>query len=273
MTPAIAMEPPMMFEAPVRLDDVTIGELDAFFDDAQPEEILEWAFDRFGRRIAIFTTFQRETMVLLDMAHRMNPDVRVVTIDTGRLPEETHQMIERVREKYGIPIEVRYPRAEHVERMVGKHGPNLFYQSVDLRLLCCEIRKVLPLQNALQDLDCWVTGMRRQQWATRANVKKIELDHLHDGIVKLNPLADWPETDVLEYIRKHDVPQHELYAKGFPSIGCSPCTRQVPEGAEARSGRWWWETDAPKECGMHCSIETGGFEHELESLLGAGRSH
>ncbi|MCA1595623.1 MAG: phosphoadenylyl-sulfate reductase [Chloroflexi bacterium] len=259
---------PLETVRPYRLDDATIGELDNIYDDAHPEELLEWAFDRFGDRVAIFTTFQRETMCLVDMAHKINPDVRVITIDTGRLPQETYEMIERVRDHYGINVDVRYPEAEHVEKMVYKHGPNLFYKSVDNRLLCCEIRKVLPLQKALRGLDCWVTGMRRQQWATRANVKKIELDHLHDGIVKLNPMADWPEEDVMAYTRKHNVPEHELYSRGYPSIGCASCSRPVAEGEEARSGRWWWETNAPKECGMHCSIETGGFEHELESILG-----
>jgi len=255
-------------QAPVRLDDQTVGELAAYFDDAEPEEILEWAIDRFGRRLAIFTSFQRETMVLLDMAHKINPDIRVITIDTGRLPEETFRMMETVRERYGVNIEVFSPDADNVEKMVAEHGPNLFYRSVPLRLTCCYIRKSVPQQRALHGLDAWVTGLRREQWATRANLRKMELDHDHSGILKLIPMADWPKERVLEYIDRHNVPTHELYGKGFPSFGCEPCTRAVGAGEDPRSGRWWWETDAPKECGMHCSIETGGFEHEAESILG-----
>ena len=252
----------------VRLDDLALGELANFFDDATPEELLEWAFDRFGDRLGLVTSFQREGMVLLDIAHRINPDVRVITVDTGRMPGETYKIMEQVRDRYGVEVEVYFPESHAVERMVGKHGPNLFYQSVDLRLLCCHIRKVMPLQRALRGLDCWVTGLRRQHWATRANLKKIEPDHDHDGIVKLIPLADWTDDEVLDYIKEHDVPSHDLYDQGYTSISCAPCTRAVQPGEQARAGRWWWEKDAPKECGMHCSLETGGFEHEVEAILG-----
>ena len=152
--------------------------------------------------------------------------------------------------------------------MVTKHGNNLFYRDVNLRLLCCQVRKVLPLRRALMNFDGWVTGLRRDQWATRSNIRKIEIDHDHGGIVKIAPLADWTEDEVWDYIRANDVPYNALYDKGFPSIGCAPCTRPIKPGEDPRSGRWWWETGAPKECGMHCSIETGGFEHELAALLG-----
>jgi phosphoadenosine phosphosulfate reductase len=152
--------------------------------------------------------------------------------------------------------------------MAKKHGVNLFYESVPLRLTCCHIRKVLPLNRALRDLDAWVTGLRREQWATRANIRKIEVDHDHGGLIKVSPLADWTEEEVWDYIKENGVPYHPLYDKGFTSISCAPCTRPVPEGMDPRSGRWWWEIDAPKECGMHCSIETGGFEHEVAAILG-----
>ncbi|HVG96765.1 MAG TPA: phosphoadenosine phosphosulfate reductase family protein, partial [Chloroflexota bacterium] len=124
------------------------------------------------------------------------------------------------------------------------------------------------LRRALHDLDAWITGLRRDQWASRANIRKVELDHDHGGLLKINPLADWTEAEVQAYLRAHDVPSHPLYAKGFRTISCAPCTRAVAPGEDARSGRWWWEVNAPKECGMHCSIETGGFEHELEAILG-----
>lgn len=250
------------------MDDYEAGELAVEFDDQEPEELLRWAFDRFGDRVAIITSFQIDTLVLLDMAWHINPDVRVITVDTGRLPQETYDLIDKVRDKYNINVEVRSPEAAHVEAMVRKHGMNLFRKSVPMRLLCCHLRKVLPLQKALEDLDAWVTGLRRDQWATRANIRKVDLDHDHGGIVKLNPLADWSHDDVWAYIHEYDVPYHPLYDQGFTSIGCVPCTRPIEPGEDSRAGRWWWETNAPKECGMHCPIETGGFEHEVHAILG-----
>jgi phosphoadenosine phosphosulfate reductase len=252
----------------VLLDDLEVGELAVEYDGREPEELLEWAFSRFGDRFALVSSFQAEASVLIDMAHQINPRVRVVTIDTGRMPQEQYDIIDEFRKRYGIQIEVLFPEAQAVETMTRKHGVNLFYNSVKDRLLCCHIRKVLPLNRALKGLDCWGTGLRRDQWATRSNLKKIELDHDHGGIVKLIPLADWTYDDVWDYIKEYDVPVHPLYAKGFTSISCAPCTRPVPEGEDPRSGRWWWEVNAPKECGMHCSIETGGFEHEVEAILG-----
>ncbi len=152
--------------------------------------------------------------------------------------------------------------------MVGKHGVDLFKTSVDLRLLCCNLRKVRPLTKHLHSLDAWVTGLRRDQWASRTNIRKVEIDHDHGAIVKLNPLAEWTEEEVWDYVRERDVPYHSLYDRGFTSIGCAPCTRAIAPGEASRAGRWWWESNAPKECGIHCSIESGGLEHELHALLG-----
>lgn len=250
------------------MDDIEAGRLAALYDDADPEEVLAWAFDHFDpQRLVLVNSFQIDGMVLLDMAHRLNPSVRVVTVDTGRLPQETYDLMETVRERYGVTVEVLVPEPSTVEAMVRRHGPNLFYRSLDLRLLCCEVRKVEPLKRLLRTVDAWVTGLRRSQWATRANIRKIELDHDHGGIVKLNPLADWSEEEVWDYARRHQVPVHPLYARGYKSIGCAPCTRPVAPGEPDRAGRWWWEKDGPKECGMHCAIFTGGFEHELEAIL------
>jgi phosphoadenylyl-sulfate reductase (thioredoxin) len=151
--------------------------------------------------------------------------------------------------------------------MVARKGPNLFYESVENRLLCCNVRKVQPLTRHLATLDAWITGLRRDQWATRTNIRKVELDHDHGAIVKLNPLAEWTEDEVWEYVRERDLPYNALYDRGYTSIGCAPCTRAVAPGEPSRAGRWWWETNAPKECGIHCAIETGGFEHELHALL------
>jgi thioredoxin-dependent adenylylsulfate APS reductase len=206
-------------------------------------------------------------MAILDMAWRIDPEVRLFTVDTGRLPQETYDVMETVRQRYGIEVEVYFPDARQVEAMVRRHGPNLFQKSVEARLHCCNVRKVEPIRGVLEVLDAWITGLRRDQWASRANIRKIEIDHDHGGLAKINPLADWTLEEVKEYNEAHDVPVHPLYAKGFTSIGCAPCTRATREGEDPRAGRWWWETNAPKECGIHCPIETGAFEHEVDALV------
>jgi thioredoxin-dependent adenylylsulfate APS reductase len=250
------------------MDELEAGEAAVELDSQEPQEVLGWAIEKFGRHLGICSSFQAEGCALIDMAWRIDPGIRVFTIDTGRQPEETYQLIDRVRDRYGIRTEVFLPDTKVVEQMVTRHGTNLFYKDVNLRLLCCQVRKVLPLRRALMNFDGWVTGLRREQWATRSNIRKIEIDHDHGGIVKFAPLADWTEEEVWDYIRANDVPYNELYDKGYKSIGCGPCTRAIATEADPRSGRWWWETGAPKECGMHCAIETGGFEHELAALLG-----
>jgi thioredoxin-dependent adenylylsulfate APS reductase len=257
------------------MDELEAGEAAVELDDQEPQEVLGWALEKFGRQLGVCSSFQAEGCVLIDMAWRIDPGVRVFTIDTGRQPEETYQLIDRIRDRYGIRTEMFLPDMKVVEQMVTRHGSNLFYRDVNLRLLCCQVRKVLPLRRALMNFDAWVTGLRRDQWATRSNIRKVEIDHDHGGIVKFAPLADWTEEEVWDYIRANDVPYNELYDKGYKSVGCAPCTRAVAADADPRSGRWWWETGAPKECGMHCAIETGGFEHELAALLGGhgGNGH
>ncbi len=255
------------------MDELEAGEAAVEFDDKEPRETLAWAIDRFGRRLAICSSFQAESCALIDMAWRIDPAIRVFTIDTGRQAQETYDLIDKIRDRYGIRTEVFVPDTAVVQQMVTRHGHNLFYRDVKLRLLCCQVRKVIPLRRALMNCDAWVTGLRREQWATRSNIRKIEIDHDHGGIVKLAPLADWTEEEVWDYIRANDVPYNALYDKGYRSIGCAPCTRPVAGGDDSRSGRWWWETGAPKECGMHCAIETGGFEHELAALLGSHNGH
>ncbi len=252
----------------VVFDDLEIGEIAVDLDDQDPEDVIEWALETFGDRIAIVTALQEDGMTILDMAARIKPDVRVITVDTGRLPQETYDFIDEVREKYPqTQWDVRFPEAAEVEAMVQRRGPNLFRHSVEERMLCCQIRKVRPLVKALQGLDAWFTGLRRDQWASRAAIKKVELDHDHEGIVKINALADWEGDEVKAYIEDHGVPVHPLYGKGYTSFGCAPCTRPIQPGENDRAGRWWWETNAPKECGIHCPIETGSFEHEAEAIF------
>jgi phosphoadenosine phosphosulfate reductase len=218
------------------------------FESANASEILAWAIGTYGDSFAIATSFQKEGMVIVDLASRITSDVRVFTIDTGRLPDETYRMMETVRQRYGIRVEVVFPEREAVEQLVTLHGPNLFYGSVPCRERCCEVRKVRPLERKLATLKAWASGLRREQSATRANVSKVEK---HDELIKLNPLADWTAEQVEEHIRRHHVPLHPLYARGYTSIGCAPCTRAVSPGEDERAGRWWWELDAKKECGIH----------------------
>jgi phosphoadenosine phosphosulfate reductase len=153
---------------------------------------------------------------------------------------------------------VVFPRAEDVEQMVRARGMNLFYESVENRQLCCRIRKVEPLRRYLAGLDAWVAGLRREQGVTRSEVPKLETDALHDGIVKLNPIADWTHDEVVRYVRDHEVPTNRLNAQGYPSVGCDPCSRAIAEGDDPRAGRWWWESAETKECGIHVGEEAEG---------------
>ena len=235
------------------LDDAEAGELAVEFDDQPPEALLGWALERFGARIALCTSFQAEGMVLLDMAWRIEPKVRVFTVDTGRLHQETYDLIDAVRARYGIAIEAYTPEADESEAMTRTHGVNLFYRAVPLRLLCCQVRKVRPLQRVLNGLDAWITGLRRETWASRADIRKIELDHDHGGIAKLSPLADWTHEEVWDYLRAHDVPSHVLYDQGYTSIGCQPCTVLPFDPNNPRSGRW--QGKQKLECGIHIQAE------------------
>jgi thioredoxin-dependent adenylylsulfate APS reductase len=251
------------------MDDLEAGELSVEFEGEEPEDVIEWAIERFQPRIGISTAFQIDGSVIIDMAYRIDPTIEIFSVDTGRLPDETHELIAALRDHYpGLNLTLLEPDVEHVTRMVGAKGLNLFYESVENRLLCCNIRKVQPLNKHLGSLDAWITGLRRDQWATRTNIRKVEVDHDHGAIVKLNPLAEWTKDEVWDYVRSEGVPYHPLYDQGYTSIGCAPCTRAIKPGEADRAGRWWWEKNAPKECGIHCAIETGGFEHELHAILG-----
>ena len=251
------------------LDELEAGELSIQFEGEEPEAVLEWAADRFGDGLAISTSFQIDSVVLIDMMYAIDATIPVFSVDTGRLPAETLELADRLRDRYpGLDLQLIEPDDGEIAAMTGKHGVDLFKTSVDLRLLCCNVRKVRPLTKHLHGLEAWITGLRRDQWASRTNIRKVEIDHDHGAIVKLNPLAEWTEDEVHDYVREHELPYNSLYDKGYTSIGCAPCTRPTKAGEDLRAGRWWWETNAPKECGMHCSIEHGGFEHELKAILG-----
>ena len=235
------------------LDDLEAGELSVEFEGEEPEVVLEWAIERFSPSISISTAFQTDGAVLLHMAYEIDPNIRMFSVDTGRLPSETFELIEAMHDRYpGLQLDLLSPKAAPVNAMVKKHGPNLFYKSVENRKECCGVRKVEPLGRALTGLDAWITGLRREQAVTRAEVRKAAVDTDHGGIVKVNPLADWSWDQVWEYIRAHDVPYNALHDQGYPSIGCAPCTRPVVAGEDLRAGRWWWEHGAAvKECGLH----------------------
>lgn len=224
------------------------GEMESW--DAQ--KILTWALENFHPRLALSASFGApEGMVLLDMMHKLDPTSRVFVLDTGRLAQATHELVDRVREHYGKQVEMLFPRAEDVQEMVRDSGVNLFYDSLEKRKLCCRIRKVEPMRRHLATLDAYVTGLRRDQNVTRSDTKKVLIDDSYRGIVKLNPIADWTQDEVWQYVRKHDVPVNRLHQSGYPSVGCEPCTRAIAAGEDERAGRWWWESPDTKECGLH----------------------
>ncbi len=225
------------------------------------QEILRWALKNFSPRIALSCSFGApEGLVLLDMMHRIDPASRVFVLDTGRMHQATYDLIDRVRDRYDKAVEVVFPRAEDLEKMVRRSGLNLFYESVESRRLCCRIRKVEPMNRyiAEEGLEAWVSGLRRDQGVTRVETPKVEIDDAHGGIVKVNPIADWTADQVMAYVRAHDVPINRLHDEGYPSVGCAPCTRAVNPGEDERAGRWWWESPDTKECGLHIGEESEG---------------
>jgi thioredoxin-dependent adenylylsulfate APS reductase len=241
------------------------------FEGAGAHELLAWAIETFHPRLAISAAGGIDGMTIIDMAWRIDPSIRVFTLDTGRLNQETYTLFERVRERYGIDVEFELPDGATVGAYETHFGPNAMYESVDLRTRCCEIRKVEPLKRKLATLDAWIAGLRREQWVSRRNIAKVELDRDHGGIVKINPLADWTLGAVWDYARTNDVPYHELFDLGYTSIGCSPCTRAVLPGEPERAGRWWWEEDTDKECGIHCSVQLLGTKSDAERAASASR--
>jgi len=235
----------------LKFDSNTIKSLNEEFSNKTPQNILEWCIKELNQNIALASSFQAQGMVLIDMLMRIDNNARIFTIDTGRLNQQTYDVLDVVRSKYNNKIEVLFPDRNEVEDMVNEHGINLFYKRVENRLMCCQIRKVNPLNNFLKTVDGWITSIRSEQTAARAEAEKFELDTLHGNILKVNPIVDWSEEMVWDYINKNKVPYNKLHDIGYPSIGCEPCTRAVKEGEDPRSGRWWWETDSAKECGIH----------------------
>jgi phosphoadenosine phosphosulfate reductase len=229
------------------------------------QTVLRIALETLGAsRLVLSTSLGPESIVILDLVSDMETRPRVVTVDTGRLPEQTHSLLERVRARFAIEIDVLTPDEADVDAMVRERGRDLFYRSVDDRVRCCDVRKVEPLSKALRNADGWITGLRREQSTTRWKTPKLSLDVEHGLIWKVNPLADWSSERVWHYIRTRDLPYNTLHDMGYPSVGCAPCSRAVPAGADERSGRWWWETPESRECGLHV---------QGAQLAAIGRSH
>jgi phosphoadenosine phosphosulfate reductase len=214
-------------------------------------EVLKWGIEKFHPKIALACSLQAEDVVILDMMSKIVNKPKVFVIDTGRLHQETYDLIDEIRQKYDLDLRIYFPDYREIEEMVNKYGTNLFYKSIKYRKMCCGIRKVNPLKRALEGLDAWITGLRREQNFTRERIRKVEIDEVNGEIVKINPLADWSWEQVWEYIRRNNVPYNRLYDKGYKSIGCLPCTRPVKPWEHPRAGRWWWEQSGDKECGLH----------------------
>ncbi|TLX83519.1 MAG: phosphoadenylyl-sulfate reductase [Thaumarchaeota archaeon] len=204
-----------------------------------PQEVLKWTIDNLHPKIAMASSFGAEDVAVIDMMMKINPKARIFTLDTGRLNQETYDVMDEIRNKYNINIEVMFPDQNEVEQMV-----------------CCGIRKVHPLNKMLVTLDGWITGLRNDQTQNRMSAKKIEIDDQHNGIIKINPIIDWSWELTWDYIKTNNIPYNKLHDKGYPSIGCEPCTRAIKPGEPLRAGRWWWETDPEKECGLHADHGT-----------------
>jgi phosphoadenosine phosphosulfate reductase len=219
--------------------------------EVAPWEILKAGVDAAKGEVKLACSFSIEDVVIIDMIKNIGLPIGIFALDTGRLNEETYEVADAITERYGIPIAWYFPKHEAVEKLEREKGLFSFRESLDNRHECCRIRKVEPLGRALQGLAGWVTGLRREQSVTRNGLAPIELDEANGGIFKINPLLEWTEQQVLDYAKLHAIPVSRLYAQGYRSIGCAPCTRPVAAGEHARAGRWWWEDPEHKECGLH----------------------
>lgn len=227
-----------------------VKELNTKFKNSTPEEVIDWFTKNYAGHIALSSSLGLEDQVLTDMVCKAEEPAPIFTLDTGRLFPETYDLIDQTNKKYGIKIKVMFPQAKAVEEMVNKNGINLFYDSVENRKLCCSVRKLEPLKRAFSGLKVWICGLRQEQSITRYGASLVELDE-PNGLIKLNPLVEWNEQQVRNYISLHNVPYNPLHDKNYPSIGCQPCTREVAKGEDLRAGRWWWEQPESKECGLH----------------------
>jgi len=227
-----------------------IDKLNELWNGLSAHEILEKALELFGRKISFATSLGAEDQVLTYMLSKIDKSASIFTLDTGRVFPETYDLLHRTINRYGMAIKSYYPETSQVEEMVNNKGINLFYESIENRKLCCHVRKIVPLRRALQGMDAWITGLRSEQSVTRTDLKIVEWDS-GNSLLKINPLLDWSEEQVWDFIKSNSIPYNKLHDKGFPSIGCQPCTRAIEKGEDLRAGRWWWELPESKECGLH----------------------
>jgi phosphoadenosine phosphosulfate reductase len=227
-----------------------IDEYNRILLNAAPQDVLSFFASRYKDRISFSTSLGTEDQVLTDIICKVEPHIKIFTLDTGRLFQETYDLMQITEKKYGIIIQLYFPDAGRVEEMVNAKGINLFYESVDNRRLCCHVRKIEPLRRALEGMKVWISGVRKEQAVTRQEFRMVEWDESHE-VIKVLPLVDWTESQVWEYLKETKVPYNDLHDKEYPSIGCLPCTRAVKPGESLRSGRWWWELPENKECGLH----------------------
>jgi phosphoadenosine phosphosulfate reductase len=227
-----------------------VQEINDHFESAPTIELLQFCIEKFKSKLFFTSSLGAEDQVLTHMLVEIDPNIRIVTLDTGRLFPETLDLIQYTNEKYKISIEVLFPDYKQVELMVKEKGINLFYDSIENRLRCCDARKNEPLKRILPGMQAWITGIRREQSVNRKDTRIAEWDE-KNNLIKINPLVTWKEKEVWDFIKLNKIPYNILHDKGYPSIGCAPCTRAVEKGQDIREGRWWWENDDTRECGLH----------------------
>jgi len=228
----------------------TIKELNKKFKNSSATEVIEFLLNDKTKNVALSSSFGAEDQVLSHMMIDHGKNANIFTLDTGRLPYETYDVMDATNLKYGIKVNVFFPNNTKVEELYKTQGINGFYESIENRKNCCFIRKMEPLQRALKNVDIWITGLRASQSITREEMQMFEYDTTNN-VIKVSPLINYSEEDVWEFINKNNVPYNKLHKQGYPSIGCAPCTRAIKEGEDIRSGRWWWENPEHKECGLH----------------------
>lgn len=232
------------------MDKKTINELNEQFLNANPNEVLQFFIDKYKREIAFASSMGAEDQVITHFIAEIDKSVKIFTLDTGRVFPETYSLISKTNKHFQINIQIYFPDTNNVEKMINEKGINLFYDSIENRKLCCNIRKIEPLNRAFQGLKVWICGLRREQAITRKDMQMIEWD-ITNNMLKINPLINWNEKELWDFIKQKGIPYNKLHDQSFPSIGCQPCTRSISEGEDVRAGRWWWENPESKECGLH----------------------
>lgn len=227
-----------------------LGAINALLKGKSAEEIIAYFLNKLGDKITFGTSMGAEDQVITEIISKIDLSAEVFTLDTGRLFPETYDLIDSTARKYKLKIKTYFPEKDAIEKMVFENGINLFYNSIELRKHCCQLRKLDPLKRALVGKKAWFTGLRRSQSVTRVDMQIVEWDN-NSSMFKINPLIDWSEKDVWDYIKTKKIPYNTLHDKNYPSIGCQPCTRAIEDGEDVRAGRWWWENPDTRECGLH----------------------